>query len=662
MVRGFMDNPNPSARKANFAVAAALFAGGLGIFWLPWFVPMRTRAAGLSYVYGFNNATSNLAFAGLLIALFWILFRRREAMGSGVTERRLSGLLFSAAGEEGFLDRRLRLAFLIITPLAVAAVGIWFRIVPYRYYAEFNFFVSRLDLMALGLKPYRDFQMMYGPGMLYPQYWLYRLFNGRLSIDGAYGITLAAHWAAGLWLLYYVVGNLRGRVNRALIFTCTAVTLFNFTLGLTYTPLRFTCVPAALFCIHRMFSGRRDDGMASVVKIAGPAFLLPLGVLSLSPEMGVASVAGIAVYFASMAWRRGGRKWGWVALAPCAALAAAVAVFSRRYLLEVLLGRASVGATFPVFPTLYVLLLAAAACWILPQLAIIGICGGGEGIGNNGKDGRNGNDGQGALALGLVFSLGLMIPACLARCDNGHVFSNGLGLFLLFPALVMQLENKAASRALMALYIAICPVLGTVLSIEYFSDQAHDALQERWELAQLEREGKFDPARNAERWREAAGASAGSEGGLVFGKLLPFPEDLKGLLRCPKIGIPLGADEKIEEFLKLSGRYIPEYYMGTGVEMEPEIARKLNDLRRMEIILVPKSFVIAWQKATEADFERSDNKFLRSLLMFPVSLKARNPRLSAAMEITGAIMEQYQVMGEFRGNWVMRRNAEKLKI
>jgi len=634
-----MSFPQNPGYKVNLAAGAALFAGVAGIFWLPWFVPVRTRVDSMSYTYGFNNLAADMAFAGLLLALFLIFLRRRQAAGSGVTEMRLSGLLFSDA-EEGRGDKRLRAAFAVVTALAVGAVITWFNMVPYPDFAECGFFASRLDLMALGLKPFRDFEFNYGPGMLYPTYWLYRLCGGRLSIDGAYGVTLAAHWAAGFCLLYYVIANLRGAVNRALIFACIAVSIFTVSLGLQYTPLRFICMPAALFFIHQMFSGRKDDGAATFAKIAALAFLLPLGILSFSPEMGIASAAGIAVYFASM-FRTPQRQWCGVALAPCAALATAILAFSKDYL-EAILTRTGGSDTFPVFPTAHVLLLTGAACWILPQLGIIGVCE------------RNT---RGAMCLALAVSCGLLIPACLTHSDDGHVFLNGLVFFILLPALALQLGNKTASRALMVLYIGICPVLGTVGCWKMYLPLVTDALNIRRQLAELQREGKFDPARNAETWREETGAATGAGGGLVYGKLLVYRDDFKGLMRYPKIGMPMGGDERIAQFLKLSGRFAPEYYSGINEQVftEASIQRKLEDMKRMEFILVPKIYFAKLKEATEADNVTYDNQTLSSWLMFPVSMTPRNPRLAADMEVAAAVVAEYGVVGEYRDNWVLRR-------
>ena len=633
-----MSTSTTIGRKTKLAAAVALAAGGMGIFWLPWFVPVRERVTSWSYNYGFNNLTADLAFAGLLLALFLIFLQWRKLEDGGVTEAGISRLLFG--GEEGSGAKNLWVVFVIITTLAVAFLIALYRMVPYADYTEYGFFASRLDLMVLGQKPFQDFQFNYGPAMLYPTYWLYELFGGGLSIDAAYAVTLVVHWVAGLYLLYYVVGNLRGRLNKALIFVCVFFSTFTISLGLQYTPLRYACLPAALFCIHRLFSRRKDDGAGAFAKVAGLAFLLPLLILSLSPEIGIACTAGVAVYFAAMT-RTAAHRWRFVALAPCVALLVAVTGFSRDYL-EGILSRTTGGDTFPVFPTMYVLLLTGAACWILPQLGIIGVCE------------RNT---KGSLAMAFAVAFGLLIPACLTHCDNGHVYQNELGLFILFPALALQLENKRASRGLVLLYIIICPVIGTFGCWKFYLPFVQEAWKARHDLTKLEEEGLFDPVRNEEAWRMATGTT----NGLVYGKLLPLQEGLKGLLRYPKIGIPLGCDERIERFVKLSGHFSPEYYSGLNMQVftEAAIERKLSDVRRMDILLVPKIFFASHDSFKESDYVEYDVKLLRSLLMFPVSLKSRHPRLNPVMEITADIMANYGVVGEFRDNWILKKQRVK---
>lgn len=56
--------------------------------------------------------------------------------------------------------------------------------------------------------------------------------------------------------------------------------------------------------------------------------------------------------------------------------------------------------------------------------------------------------------MALVLSLGLLIPASLGRCDGGHVFANGVGIFIIFLALAFQLKDQLLSRLLGGLYMA----------------------------------------------------------------------------------------------------------------------------------------------------------------------------------------------------------------
>ena len=646
-----MSLPTNPGRKADIAVAAAVVAGAAGIFWLPWHIPPGARVASWSYTYGFSNVAADVAMAGLLLALFLIALRRRKAQGSGATERVLAEVL--SGDDAGHGAGGLRAAFLIVTALSLVLVIAVYRLLPYVDYGEYAFFTSRLDLMVLGLKPFRDFQFNYGPAMLYPTYWLYALSRGALSIDGADGVTLVAHWVAGLWLLYYVVGNLRGGVNKALVFVCMSFPVGAFSMGLQYTPLRYVDLTAALFFIHRAFAGRKNDGAAAIARIAAYAFVLPLAVLSLSQEIGIACAAGVAAYFAALAFTPS-RQWAWVALAPCAAFAAVLAVFSRDYL-DVILARTSSGSgdTLPLFPTDFVLLLAGAACWVLPQLGVLAFCGNG---GSGGPDARGARDGRGALPLALCVSFGLLIPASFTHCDAGHVIMNGLGLLTLFLAFALRLENKTVSRTVVCIFILICPLGGSALCVKYYLPSLRGAWDTRVDRSLAERQGLFDEAGNDDAWH-AVDAT-----GIVYGKLGPLPEGIQQLLKYPRIGMPLGCAERIERFIKLSGRYVPEYYTGIDLQMwsEAAIAHKLDDMRRMDIIIVPKIFISHYEYMKESDYVASDTEFLRSVLLFPVSLKAaRNPRLMPYNEIISSILADYSAVGDYRDCWIMKREPGK---
>ena len=69
------------ASRTKVLIFAAAAAGAIGIFVVPWFVPLRQPVASISYTYGFNNFVAWLAVAALLGALSLILLLRRNTLG-----------------------------------------------------------------------------------------------------------------------------------------------------------------------------------------------------------------------------------------------------------------------------------------------------------------------------------------------------------------------------------------------------------------------------------------------------------------------------------------------------------------------------------------------------------------------------------------------------
>ncbi len=600
--------------------------GLLGIFLVPWFVPHRGPVASASYTLGFNNLVASLALAGMLAALFARRRLRSEGEG-GSAELLLREMLF-APGPRA-VSPASRAAFGAMTALTVALLFGWYRLLPYINFGEFGSDVSRLDLMVLGLRPYRDFQYNYGPAMLYPAFWLYQALGGRLSVDGAYCATLLAHWVAGLWLLHYTASTLCRAWHATDVFLCMSLAVLNFSMGVGYTPLRFVAPLASLLFLHRTFGRWVEAGTVGLPRCAALAALLSLASLSLSPEIGLATGAGIVAFFAALAFTPL-RRFSVVVAVPPLALVIAVLGLSVSYADGIF----SVGGganNFPVLPTLAILLHLAAACVILPRLGAIGV--------------RERNR-DGALAIALVAGLGLLFPAAFGRCDQGHVLFNGLGVLMLFLALAVRQPSKVVSALTVGAFIFIHPVVANFLARYDVIDPFQDAIATRKAL------GEFDARHNEQAWQAAAGAS----GRLRYGKLLPLSDDLILLRRLPAVGTPFYAGELVDRFIKLSGRYSPEYYSGVNMQVYTpgEVRRKIRDLRSMDFVLVPRRHEVYPVVVNE-----SDARFLSQLLFFPPWLipGPRREPYFPGLEVVRQLKEDFTVVGEFRSFELWRRNA-----
>ncbi len=595
---------------------------------------MGTPTDSPSYVYGFNNLAANLSLASLLALLFALSWLRRLSRGASETQATLLSLLLP---EQDSLcnSKGLFLAMGITTAIAVVIQSLIFRMLPYDRYGEFGNFVSELDQMPLGLKPYRDFQFNYGPLILYPCFWLYKAMGGLLSIDTSCFALVLCHWVAGYFLLVYIVRAFGGRFSRPTLFLLVGLVIINITLGLQYTPVRFLVCFASLIFLNRCFTAYAPKPNRRFI-IVVLAFILPLANLAISPEFGVASVAGITAYFVALSFTPQ-RRWGLLAIAPALSFVGAAVLLSKDYF-EGMFTFAGGGNNYPVFPTLHMLLLLAAACWVLPQLAVIGV---------------SEHNQKGAFASALLISMGLTIPASLGRCDGGHIFFNSLGIFILFVALVLQMKDRSLSKTIIGIYAAIYLVIWHVGAISAYSNDVKAALSVRDQLSHLP--GGFDPLLNQQTWQFATNSS----NKLSYSKLLPFDQALTPLLRYPKIGTPLSCSEEIEHFLKLSGRYLPEYYFAYtqgSITSQKHMDRKLADLARMPVILIPKMSFLVHAQAHAWDYFVGDMQLLQQQLLFPISLTPRNKRFSAEDGILADIAANYTVTEAFRDNVILTRS------
>ena len=627
-------------KKAGVFAGLSIVAGLAAVFLLPWYIPSPVASTSMSYTYGFNNTVAMVAMAALLAVLFLIFLQKKKLAGYDFAARALSRLLFDekpAPNTKGY-----RFSFLILFCLVAAAHVIWYGFLTYRKFGDYRFFVGRLDLMALGFKPYRDFEFIYGPGMLYPAYWLHELTRGGLSVDDAYLITLVGHWMVGMFLLYYAIGNLCGRVNKTFVFLCIVITSLNFSMGLNYTLLRFIPPFASLIFLHRVYIRDTRWSLPAVLRVGAAAFLLPLANFSISPEMGVACLGGIVAYFIVLA-RTPLRVWAWLGVVPIFSLIATVAIFSSDYL-DVFGSRLSGSEAVPVFPTLHFLLFGGAACWLLPQLGVLGVSE------------RNQN---GAFAMALLIACGLQLPTVLGRCDAGHIFFNGLGVLILFLAVAQQLENKLLARSLAVAFILIFPLLDFAITWYAAGPVLVDAYQRR---PMPDAPGAADvAAANDEKWRIVSQAI----NDVIYTKLPPFKPDLLHLLRYKKIGMPFECSGEIDCFIKLSGRYFPEYYTNPSMQVSTQAAidRKLRDLAKMDVIIVPKRNTMYLGQIKAVMSAAYDSQALKEILFFPVSFKPSTHQLFPEKQIMEKISSDYVVVEEFSDNLILaRKGLQKSEI
>ncbi len=243
-------------RRLDCSMVVILSVGLLaGTCVLPYWFPPREFAVGASFEVGFNNGLSYAAYLALVFLLVLAVAR--------IFPKPNHGLRLSSLEDTPLFGRWLFAAVILFHVMLFTAV--------YAYKGRFVFgeslyFQSLLHRMMQGEIPYIDFSFYYGPMMLYPAFWLTRVFG----LDAGYAIWFVTTYVAGLWFLYKVLGICvtNGR-DRALWFVFLALGLFNPITGINVTMTRYLFPSLVFLAVTRYLRlGSRRHGLVAVVSLA----------------------------------------------------------------------------------------------------------------------------------------------------------------------------------------------------------------------------------------------------------------------------------------------------------------------------------------------------------------------------------------------------------
>jgi hypothetical protein len=613
--------------------------GAVGVFVLPWFVPFQQPVNSLSYTYGFNNRVAWITVAVLLGITCLIRIVKRDPSRKNGLERLLLAMI---AEHNAKPDPRLCAIFVVMAVVGAGLQLLCYLLLPSNDFGEIGQHTARLDLMLLGRRPYADFHYNFGPGMLYAAILLFRLGAGTISIDTAYCATLMADWVIGAFLLYYLVNHLGGEFRRPAVFLCISLLFFSPTMmAYQYTPVRYLLPLASLLMVHRCIS-RLTFRIAMAA-----ALLLPLAALTFSPDAGITTTVALIAYFIALV-RTPLRKYSLGAVLSGLSAALGLTLFGRAYLDSIRSYSSSVSA-FPVFPTLTVIAFLAAVFVLVPALAALGL--------------RQPTP-AGSVALGMAIVLGMEVPPALGRSDLMHISWNGAGVLLVsFAALTTVNTSRFVYRAVVCGYLVVFPV--SSLAAMTWHSYGEAVLRFLHVGA-----AHSDHGAAATGPPTTAAAPTGHELASIpahfpFTKPKHFSPDLEDLLRYEKIGLPFGANEEIRRYLKITGRFVPEYWPETFTYLgsDADIASKLRDLQTMDVILVPREVYLVDNFMTipvstdlhypvvvdPALHRATAEHILTTVTLFPVWLpKARNAPLLPEMRIMAEIAKYYTPSGQFR--------------
>jgi len=619
--------PKPAAvslRRLLPVIVTLLFL--IGIFLFPYRFPLKNASGSQSWEFGFNNTVAQGLIALLLLFHFaWQYFFGDRDIDQDAVGRAL------LAEDEPVPVRSLLLTMGILQMVSIAILVGWYAILPMSHYGELTYFIQRVEAVLLGRAPYVDFAFDYGPAMLSLPVGIYRAFHGAVSVEAAYAVTLIIHYVIGLALVAYVISQINAR-GRLLIFAIVGFQWINLTMGLNYTPLRFTVGLASVFAVRHLYRLTCDfpSRRAGLLALAG--FLLPLLSFSLSPEMGLALTISLSVYFF---WFLFGseRRLALLVLSVFAGVGAAVLIFPRPYFYS-MLGFGKGGASFPIFPTIHILAFLAAAIWIFPRLGVFSL-----------RD----KSGAGPFCAALAVLFGLYILPATGRCDPGHIWVNSAGLFLVALAAGSWLKPMAR-YAIWSVYFIVFFVTNLVAEWDNYKDPIQSALTARSQLASVQ----YDPDNYAHL------ASGDPRPPIHYSKLLPMGGELLDLPKV-KIGIPLGDNEILERYLKLNNREIPQYHIPPFGDIfgTSDLQEIYRDLRSMQYIFVP-AFYLNYLRPVDATLQaraqaQADCKFMSGLLLFPVDLPLVHPLFQPDVEIMRHVATEYGLVKQYEDGVLLKR-------
>ena len=594
------------------------------IFILPWHAPVRGPVESESYTFGFSNFTAHLGLALTLAALFALRFlipplraRDRETFSRLIiAPARLSGLMLASL-----------LACIAVTLLMV---GWWWHLLPYGYFGESTYFLTRLDMMTLGKMPFRDFGFHYGLAMLWIPFLIHKVSFGMMAMDTAYILTLFLFFTAGILVVGHILRCLKlSERARALLLVFATLATLNIMLGVMYTALRFTY---PVWAVLVLFGALKTLPQWKAWTLS---FLLAFCGLFISPDSGLVTCLAFIAGFLRM-WKSGDSRAPVFLSSVLAALFLCMALFSVDYF-NMIFSFGGGAGNFPVFPAPYILALLVSACFVLPKIASSGCSEESE---------------VAPVCISLLFALGLFLPAALGRCDPGHVLFNGLGI-LLFAMAVAIFEG---SRPMILVTGSLAMIALVTMEISFWSHydglvanalktrQAIAANQEQVQVAEWLVQSRMTEDHISKRFD--------------WQKRMPFSPDLLELLRYDSIATPVGVSEDVDRFLKLSGRYVPEYFVPPfATAFTPKaVESQVERLKRSEILLLPQSSIMQHGQVDRVAYADSWSHFMSGLFVFPVHLKVENEPYLPDADVVAKLLPHFTVEGRFRDYLVLRHN------
>lgn len=627
-------------RLALLWIVAAVVAT-IAVFVIPWRVPAADVALGESYALGFSNRAAvvglGLVIGGVILAL--TLAGRTDP--GAVDARgwfRMPEEIWPDASDD---ETRAELWVLGVASFVMVQFVLWWdSVLVIPYWGEADYFLSRIDLVALGSKPYVDFSYLYGPANLYVPLWLDRFSSGSLGLERAYAWTVAASYVAGFVcnaVFLRVLALPRGWRPGLLALCC--VMWMPLSMGLQYTPLRFMVVPSVLAALLATDAGSpsapRRGWAAPLVAVGGTA-----AAFLLFPEMGVVCAAASLAFACSLGLR--GRLLTAVAIAAGVAVTAFLIHLGFPGYFQGMAAFMKGAMNFPIYPNLHNLLLVGVSLYVIGTAGATALVHPG--------------DGRAPFIAALAAASTVLLSPSLGRCDPGHVAINSAMLFLTMFAVA-----AARGRTWFLAWVGVFTVAMVVFVQFSFWSHYRPAYTQAIEAAKFYKsnpQAVFAWQQSWERRRRQEGVPAA----LNWRRTVPFPDLATHGVFAAGASLAGAGEIQMDRFMKTQARYKTPFHPAPKPDLHvpDDVDRAVRDARREAIVLLPDQVVRMAQQGGSVDlaaYESRISSFLSGLMIFPCFVRMRNAPFIPEIELGKSLLREGEVVGTGGGYAVLRMRS-----
>lgn len=410
---------NYLVRKKVIIVISLCFI--ISFFTIPYLFPPSKMVTSTSFDYGFNNQIG-IVLVFVSVALFCFL---------GYKGRDKEIPVFSYdTGTLHIINYIVGVVFFALFIIIASSCG---EFLLYYGFDSCSYFIFHLYEMSYGSMPYKDFCFFYGPLMLYFPYCIFSLFPA-ISIVNAYLLSLFFFHVFGLYALYELINSLNiSKRGKKIVYWASYLLFFPIALGMNYESLRFVFPFWAFWRLNKVHHSKWQ------------IFLFPLSVIlsmAVSPEIGVVYFIILLIYGVLHYLKDYNNYYLYSLFSTLLAGSLFFYLFFPMFSMAASFGGGYYN--FPFIPSLHLLVFF--ICIFILSYHGGGIC-------------RRWQKNVFEICF-ILLAIGL-IPACLGRCDIGHVLFNGFFIFCIVTVLLI-IENRIYEKMLL-MSISLLVVMMSIL-------------------------------------------------------------------------------------------------------------------------------------------------------------------------------------------------------